>query len=261
MKPALLIILFLVACGREAPELAKHESTKEITKKESLVVKSPSPWLLDHWKVLVKANQRVNEKMKEALETYFESVRFETNLNRVDRVLRSRQEAMAGISDSLSVSLEAVERLSDGIKEGRGDTDDWLKVGDGVRIKILPGWIEKPIASRSAIIGATDLSPDMASYFKDSCYLRFKQPLLIWVDTSKVEAYKFDVRTLDRFGVPATGGVAREDRISRDISVLALTIQDSDFEQQAEEMNKRLEPFGFDIPVEVSNVTIIYKKS
>jgi hypothetical protein len=149
---------------------------------------------------------------------------------------------------------EVEKEITAGLTEGKDNDYGWVQVGVGVEIKMIPGWYRPQKTTRSELISNTDLDAQAMRRHEKDCYEAYIQPILIKVDATQVDAYKFTVVFFDKFNTPVVSPEIRRDEIKNNTEVVMLGLR-----ANASRLNAAMADKKFDIPFEIASKEVVPK--
>lgn len=219
----------------------------------------PSEWLATKSEELAAAGIAANEARGETLNLY---------LYGSTGTYYEKKEHLNKRSDSFKTLLSRVQKCADIEKDiiawvlaGKDNSHGWVDVGGGVEIKMLTGWYEPKRTSKEELITNKQIDVDSMKFFRDECFAKFKQPVLLRADPKKVDAYKFTIVFTDKFGQPIVSGDIRRDSITEEVEITSLCVKNSDDKDKVvERLRARMASKKSELPFTIVSFEVVAKE-
>lgn len=244
MKYLILLMLTSAAFGQIVP--LKSDSRPAGT------ASRPSKWIVEQSEKLMAVAKHVDDTRHGALDLQMQKPIGSWSDKK--QFMNKRSDAFRAMIQSLEKQVAVEKEIADGLAAGKDNDYGWVQIGDGVEIKMIPGWYRAQKTTRLEIIEKTDLDAQSALIFERDCYEAYVQPILVKVDAARVDAYKVTFVFFDKFNTPISTAEIRRDEIEGAAEVVIMSVRSSASKLSAAMANKK-----FDIPFEIAHKEVVPK--
>lgn len=216
----------------------------------------PSKWLIGQAEKLKEAGDKLNAARATALSLQMEKP--SGSYYEKKEHLNNRSNAFRAMIASMKELITVEETFAAGIAENKDNDFGWTVVGNGVEIKLIPGWYESRKVTKQQLVRCDEIDVDMMNLFDSDCYNRYVQPVLIKTDPKKADAFKVVLGFGDKFNTMIATAELRRDTISSKSEVVLLTLQDrDDGKNTSEQVYARIKSSKYEVPYTVISKEVI----